>query len=52
MKIIKTRMRNRIEDEFLPNNLVINIENEIANNFDSDLIIDEFKYLKERRILL
>ena len=41
-----------MEDEFLANSLVIYIEREIAESFSSDLIIDDFKSLKERRAAL
>jgi len=51
MKIIKTRLRNKMEDEFLVDNMIIYIEKEIAENFSSDSIIDEFRDLKERRAI-
>ncbi|XP_040988959.1 uncharacterized protein LOC121236577 [Juglans microcarpa x Juglans regia] len=44
MKIVKTRLRNKIEYEFLANNLVVYIEREIAKNFDLDSILDDFFY--------
>ncbi|KAG2667400.1 hypothetical protein I3760_15G113100 [Carya illinoinensis] len=49
MKIVKTRLHNKIEDEFLANNLVVYIEREIAKNFDLDSILDDFVCLKERK---
>jgi len=51
MKIIKTRLPNKIEDEFLADNIIIYIEKEITENFSYDSIIDEFKDLKERRAM-
>jgi len=33
MKIIKTRLRNKMEDEFLADNMIIYIEKEIAEKF-------------------
>lgn len=33
VKIIKTRLRTRIEDEFLTNQFIAYIEKEIAKNF-------------------
>jgi len=51
MKIIKTRLRNKMEDEFLTDNMIIYIVKEIAENFSFDSIIDEFKDLKERRAI-
>nr|XP_023909338.1 uncharacterized protein LOC112021000 [Quercus suber] len=50
MKIVKTRLRNKMEDEFLSNNLVVYIEREIAENFTTDSILDDFRSLKERRL--
>ncbi|KAD2805629.1 hypothetical protein E3N88_39006 [Mikania micrantha] len=49
MKIFKNRLRNKMSDDYLANSLVIYIEKEIAENFDSESIIDEFKNLKGRR---
>jgi hypothetical protein len=50
MKIIKTRLRNKIEDDFLANSLVIYIEMEIAEIFDLDSILDDFVLLKDRKV--
>ena len=50
MKIVKTRLRNRMEDDFLANNLVFYIERELAETFNSDSILDDFVNLKERRV--
>ena len=50
MKIIQTRLRNRMEDDFLADNMTVYIEKEIARSFDSDGILDEFISLKERRV--
>jgi hAT family C-terminal dimerisation region len=49
MKIVKTRLRNRMEDDFLTDNLVVYIEKEIAENFTIEGIIEEFNSLKNRR---
>nr|GEY20352.1 hypothetical protein [Tanacetum cinerariifolium] len=49
MKICKTRLRNKMGDEFLADNLVVYIEKEIAEKFDSNSIIDEFKAVKSRK---
>ncbi|XP_023750053.1 uncharacterized protein LOC111898360 [Lactuca sativa] len=49
MKIFKNRLRNKMSDDFLGNNLVIYIEREIAENIDSKFVIDEFKDIKGRR---
>ena len=49
MKLLKTRLRNRMEDEFLANNMIVYIEKEIAGNFTIEMIIDEFYCMKNRR---
>ncbi|XP_076932369.1 uncharacterized protein LOC143597876 [Bidens hawaiensis] len=49
MKIFKNRLRNKMSDDYLANNLVIYIEKELAESFDSTSVIDEFKELKGRR---
>jgi hypothetical protein len=50
MKIVKTRLRNKMEDEFLANSLVVYIEREIAESFNLDLILDDFVSLKGRKL--
>ena len=50
MKIVKTRLRNKMEDEFLSDNLVVYIEKEIAENFTIDSILDDFRSLKEHML--
>ena len=42
MKIVKTRLCNRMEDDFLANYLIVYIEKEIAERFTIDMIIDDF----------
>ena len=49
MKLLKTRFRNRMEDEFLADNMIVYIEKEIAGNFTIEMIIDEFYSMKNRR---
>ena len=49
MKLLKTRLRNRIEDEFLADNMIVYIEKEIAGNFTIEMIMDEFYSMKNRR---
>ena len=52
MKIVKTRLSNRMEDDFLASYLITYIENDIVRSFDVDSIIDEFADMKERRAQL
>jgi hypothetical protein len=49
MKLVKTRLRSRMEDEFLADNLVVYIEKEIAKDFTTEMIMDEFYFMKDSR---
>ncbi|KAK9741223.1 hypothetical protein RND81_03G090100 [Saponaria officinalis] len=51
MKVMKTRLRNKMEDDFLADSLVIYIEREISKSFSIESIVDDFKSLKDRRVL-
>jgi hypothetical protein len=48
MNIIKTRLRNKIEDEFLTDSLMLYIEKEITAIFSTDSIIDDFRDIQAR----
>ena len=50
IKHVKIVLRNKIEEEFLADSMVIYIERELFENIDSDLIIDEFYSTKHRRV--
>ncbi|ESR44579.1 TTF-type domain-containing protein [Citrus sinensis] len=50
MRIVKTRLRNKMEDEFLTDSLIIYIEREIAEKLSIESIVNEFRDMKERRI--
>jgi hypothetical protein len=52
MKIVKTRLLNRMEDDFLASYLIVYIEKEIVKRFTIDMIIDDFYSMKERRAQL
>ena len=49
MKLLKTRLRNRMEDGFLANNMIVYIKKEIAGNFTIEMIMDEFYSMKNHR---
>ena len=51
MNIVKTRFRNKMEDDFLTNSLLLYIEREIVESFSTDSIINDFSNLKTRRLL-
>ena len=48
MKIIVTSPRNKLEDDFLTNYLIVYIEKEIAKTFLVDMIIDNYSEIKAR----
>ena len=50
MKLVKTRLRNKMEDGFLRDCLVLYIEKEIAIKITTDSIIDDFNAVKERAV--
>ena len=52
MKLVKTRLRNKMGDDFLRDCLVIYIEKEIAMEFKTDTLIDDFNAIKTRRVRL
>ncbi|XP_052117773.1 uncharacterized protein LOC127747672 [Arachis duranensis] len=52
MNIVKNRLRNKMEDEFLADCLLIYIEKKIAERFDTNSIIDEFYNMKNRCVPL
>ena len=52
MKFIKNRLRNKIENEFLTDCMIIYIERDFASSIDNDSIVDEFYSMKKRRMQL
>lgn len=52
MKIVKTRLRNKMDDDFLGDCLSIYIEREIAMSISNASIIDDFYAKKDRRAQL
>ncbi|XP_019173893.1 PREDICTED: zinc finger MYM-type protein 1-like [Ipomoea nil] len=49
INIVKTTLRNKMEDEFLSDCLLVYIEKQIAKQFSIDSIIDDFRDMQERR---
>ena len=49
MILLKTRLRNIMEDELLADNIIVYIEKEIAGNFIMEMIMDEFYSMKNCR---
>lgn len=52
MKLIKTALRNKMEEEFLADSMMIHIERELVEDIETDSIIDEFYSMKNRRVQL
>lgn len=50
MNIIKNKLRNKIEDEFLDDCMVLHIEKEFAEAIDNDSVIKEFEATGSRRV--
>ena len=49
LKIIKTRLRNKMEDNFVANSMLINIEREITEKYSYDDVLEHFTAAKRRR---
>lgn len=52
MKILKNRLRNRMDDDFVSDSLVFYIEKDIVKDFSLDSLLDEFNDADERRVQL
>ena len=50
MNVIKTDFRNKIEDEFLSDAMMLFIERDIVATISMDSIIGDFEDLKRRRV--
>jgi hypothetical protein len=42
MKLVKTRFHNKMNDDFLADNLVVYVKKEIDMNFTTNMIMDKF----------
>ena len=50
MNIVKTKLRTKMEDDFLRYFLVISFERELVDLFDVDSTIDDFALMKSQRV--
>ena len=50
MKVVKTNIQNKIENDFLTDSLMLYIEKDIVSTFSLDSIINDFEDLKERQV--
>ncbi|XP_073050714.1 uncharacterized protein [Primulina eburnea] len=49
MKLLKTSLRNKMEEELLADSMIVYIEREFTASIDIDSVIDEFYSMKNRR---
>ncbi|XP_073151973.1 uncharacterized protein [Henckelia pumila] len=52
MKLLKTQLRNKMEQEYLNNAMILYIEREFARDIDLKYVIDRFDLLKNSRLQL
>ena len=50
MSIVKTRLRNKMDDDFLADTLITYIERDIAKNISMESVIDDFRDMKECKV--
>ena len=50
MKVVKTNIRNKMENDFLTDSLMLYSEKDITLTFSLNSIIDDFEDLKERQV--
>ena len=50
MKVVKTNFRNKMENDFLTDSLMLYIKKDIALTFSLDSIVNDFEDLKERQV--
>ncbi|KAM6582916.1 hypothetical protein CsatB_009918 [Cannabis sativa] len=49
MNILKSRLRNRMGDQFMNDCLLVYIEKDIFNSLDNEVIMQRFQNMKSRR---
>ncbi|KAL8465345.1 hypothetical protein ACS0TY_034733 [Phlomoides rotata] len=52
MKHVKSVLRNKMENDYLSDSMVVYIERELSEDIDPDSIIDEFYHIKNRKAQL
>ena len=52
MNYVKNRLRSRMGDEWLNDNLVVYIEKEVFNYIDNEIILQHFQRMKSHRGIL
>ena len=49
MKYVKNELHNRTGDEWMNNNLIVYVENDVFNSIDNEHIAQRFQNMKSRR---
>ena len=52
MSLIKTRLRNKMEDDFLNDSLLLYFERELAEKISLETIVEDFRKTRDRRVRL
>ena len=52
MNIVKNRLRNRMGDQWMSDQLLVYVEKDIFDSIDNDTIVQHFQNMKTRRIQL
>ena len=52
MNIIKNRLRNRMGDQLMNDNLIVYVEKDIFDSNDNEVIMQRFQSMKPRRVQL
>ncbi|GJV79846.1 zinc finger MYM-type protein 1-like protein [Tanacetum coccineum] len=50
MKLVKTRLRSTMSDDFLKSSMILSIEREIVGTLCTEKIIDDFYSKSQRRV--
>ena len=50
MKIVKNKLRNKIENEFQTNYVITYTERRIAEKFNTDSVVDQFYDIEQCRV--
>ena len=52
MNIVKNRLRNRMGDQLMNDNLIVYVEKDIFDSIDNEVIMQHFQSMKPRRVQL
>ncbi|KAM7482737.1 hypothetical protein LguiB_007320 [Lonicera macranthoides] len=52
MKLVKTVLRNKMDDDYLEDCMILTIERKLAEDIDLDLLVNDFDSRKDRRVQL